>query len=232
MFLTDPRNGNAAGVSTTAPLHRSSVPTMTCTSARGESRQRLARLPAALQQRPDATKTPGAFGWDNTPAIVSTSMVTSYTGTSTYLLLSNYNDYVAQVDGQGVNKVALLDPTATETDSHSSSNGLTVMREVLNIAGPTPDAANQNSTFPSRGVAVAWERIRCECVDQDGHSSVVRRQSLSLERRHQLDLAVPESRRSGRLAERSDRCGPRRLDVLVNGSTLNRYKHSAASASM
>ncbi len=150
VFLTDPRNGNAAGVSdtsTASPVIGPDNDVYFGVSANPDNGSRgfLLHFSSDLT----TTKTPGAFGWDNTPAIVSNSMVSSYTGTSTYLLLSNYNDYVGQVDGLGVNKVALLDPTATETDSHSSSNGLTVMREVLNIAGPTPDAANQNSSFPS-----------------------------------------------------------------------------------
>jgi large repetitive protein len=150
VFLTDPRNGNAAGVvdsSTASPVigPDNDVYFGTMANPDNGSRGFLLHFNNALT----VTKTPGAFGSDNTPAVVPTSMVSSYTGTSTYLLLSNYNDYVGQVDGQGLNKVALLDPTATETDSHSSSNGLSVMREVLNINGPIPDAASQNSTFPS-----------------------------------------------------------------------------------
>jgi hypothetical protein len=150
VFLTDPRNGNGAGVvdkSTASPTvgPDNDVYFGTMANPDNGSRGFLLHFNNALT----TTKTPGAFGWDNTAAIVSTSMVTSYTGTSTYLLLSNYDDYAGQGDGQGVNKVALLDPTATETDSHASSNGLSVMREVLDAVGPTPDAANQNSTFPS-----------------------------------------------------------------------------------
>ena len=150
VFLTDPRNGNAAGVvdnSTASPVigPNNDVYFGTMANPDNGSRGFLLHFSNDLT----VTKTPGAFGWDNTPAVVSTSMVSSYTGTSTYLLLSNYNDYVGQVDGQGVNKVALLDPTATETDPHSSSNGLSVMREFLTATGPTPDAANQNSIFPS-----------------------------------------------------------------------------------
>jgi hypothetical protein len=150
VFLTDPRNGNAAGVvdnSTASPTvgPDNDVYFGTMSNPDNGSRGFLLHFSSDLT----ATKTPGAFGWDNTPAIVSASMVSSYTGSSAYLLLSNYNDYVGQVDGKGVNKVALLDPTATETDSHASSNGLSVMREILTASGPTPDAANQNSTFPS-----------------------------------------------------------------------------------
>src|SRR5262249_22150737 len=58
-------------------------------------------------------KTPGAFGWDNTAEIVPASMVPSYTGTSSYLLFSKYNNYTVD-DGDGINKIAILDPNATQ----------------------------------------------------------------------------------------------------------------------
>ena len=80
-------------------------------------------------------KTPGAFGWDDTPSIVPASMVPSYHGMSTYLLMTKYNNY-AGLGGDGVNKIAILDPNATEIDPVT---GTTVMNEVLTIAGPTPD---------------------------------------------------------------------------------------------
>ena len=85
------------------------------------------------------TKTPGAFGWDNTASIVSTSAVPSYTGTSAYLIMTKYNNYAGQDEGDGVNRIAVLDPNDTMIEPHTSSNGLLVMKEVLTIAGPTPD---------------------------------------------------------------------------------------------
>jgi Calx-beta domain len=85
------------------------------------------------------TRTPGAFGWDNTPSVVPASMVPSYTGSSSYLLFTKYNNYAGLDGGDGVNKIAVLDPNATMVERHTSSNGLLVMREVLTIAGPTPD---------------------------------------------------------------------------------------------
>ncbi len=79
-------------------------------------------------------KPPGAFGWDDTASLVPSFMVSSYTGTSSYLLMTKYNDY-ADAGGSGLNKIAVLDPGATQTDE---ANGATVMKEVLTILGPTP----------------------------------------------------------------------------------------------
>jgi hypothetical protein len=82
------------------------------------------------------TKTPGAFGWDDTPSLVPTSMIPGYTGSSTYLLMTKYNNYAGINTGDGQNKIAILDPNATETDPVT---GATVMKEVRTILGPTPD---------------------------------------------------------------------------------------------
>jgi hypothetical protein len=79
---------------------------------------------------------PGAFGWDDTASVVPATMVPSYTGPSTYLLMTKYNNY-AGVGGDGVNKLAIVDPSTNMIDPIS---GKTVMKEVLTIAGVTPDA--------------------------------------------------------------------------------------------
>ena len=84
-----------------------------------------------------SSKTPGAFGWDDTSTVVPASIVPSYGGQSSYLLMSKYNNYV-DWGGDGLNKLAILDPNATETDPVT---GVTVMNEVLTIAGPTPEGA-------------------------------------------------------------------------------------------
>jgi hypothetical protein len=80
-------------------------------------------------------KTPGAFGWDTTAALVPASLVPSYTGTSRYLLMSKYNNY-ANVGGNGDNRIAILDPRNSETDPIT---GVTVMKVVLSIEGVTPN---------------------------------------------------------------------------------------------
>jgi hypothetical protein len=86
------------------------------------------------------SKTPGAFGWDDTAAVVPASMVHSYRGKSSYLLMSKYNNYKGVGSGDGLNKIAILDPNGTETDPVTGV--VTVMKEVLTIAGPTPDGAS------------------------------------------------------------------------------------------
>jgi len=81
-----------------------------------------------------AAGAPGGFGWDTTPSIVPASMVPSYGGSSSYLLFTKYNNYAGVGSGDGVNRIAILDPRATRPDPIS---GLAIMDEVLTIAGPT-----------------------------------------------------------------------------------------------
>ncbi len=83
------------------------------------------------------SKTPGAFGWDDTSSVVPSFMVPSYRGKSLYLLMTKYNNY-AEGGGNGLNKIAVLDPNSTETDPVT---GASVMQEVLTMTGVTPDGA-------------------------------------------------------------------------------------------
>jgi hypothetical protein len=76
---------------------------------------------------------PGSFGWDVTPTLIPAAMAPTYTGTSSYLVAVKYNNY-SGIGGDGVNRLAVLDPNAGQPDSFSSQ---AVMREVLTIIGPT-----------------------------------------------------------------------------------------------
>ena len=90
------------------------------------------------------TKTPGSFGWDDTASIVPAAAVASYHGRSSYLILTKYNNYVNTGTGNGVNKVAILDPSATMQDAYATN--IAVMAEVITVTGPTP---NPVSEFPN-----------------------------------------------------------------------------------
>ncbi|MFL6675639.1 MAG: hypothetical protein ACJ8LG_20380 [Massilia sp.] len=82
-------------------------------------------------------KTPGSFGWDDTPSVVPASMVPSYSGSSKYLLTIKYNNYARAGTGDSKNKVAVLDPNASQPDPIVSS--VAVMKEVLTVLGQTAD---------------------------------------------------------------------------------------------
>ena len=87
-------------------------------------------------------KIAGSFGWDDTVSIVPATMVGSYSGTSPYLIMTKYNNYGNQgAHGDGKNRVAILDPAASQPDAYA--NGTVVMKEVLTVLGPTADAEVQ-----------------------------------------------------------------------------------------
>ncbi|MBS1721766.1 MAG: hypothetical protein JSS66_02035 [Armatimonadetes bacterium] len=77
----------------------------------------------------------GAFGWDDTVAIVPAGLVPSYQGTSTYLLMTKYNNYL-EGGGNGFNKIGILDPNDFQMDPIDQTN---TMKEILTKVGPTQD---------------------------------------------------------------------------------------------
>ena len=82
---------------------------------------------------------PGSFGWDVVPTVIPSTMVPTYSGASSYLLAQKYNNYAGAGSGDGLNRMAVLDPRAGQLDAFSS---VTVMREVITILAPTPDPNN------------------------------------------------------------------------------------------
>ncbi len=89
------------------------------------------------------TKTPGGFGWDDTASIVPASMVPSYHGTSSYLIMTKYNEYAGHGGTTGQNMLAVLDPNGTEINNLPNTSGTTQMKEVETVLGPTLDADEQ-----------------------------------------------------------------------------------------
>ncbi len=96
------------------------------------SRGWLLHFNATLSQ----TKTPGSFGWDDTASMVPASMVPGYTGPSSYLLMTKYNNYAGAGTGDGKNRVAVLDPQQSQADTIV---GLPVMKEIQTQLGQTVD---------------------------------------------------------------------------------------------
>ena len=109
------------------------------------------------------TLTPGAFGWDDTASVVPSPAVPCYTGTSKYLLLAKYNNYAGY--GNGLNKVAVLDPNDTMPDPVT---GTSVMKEVITVLGVTPD-----QEFPGYPGAVREWCINTAAVDPAGKCAIV-----------------------------------------------------------
>jgi outer membrane protein assembly factor BamB len=114
-------------------------------------------------------KTPGSFGWDQTVSVVPSSSVPSYTGASSYLLVSKYNNYLIFGHGNGHNRIALLDPHAAQKDRFSK---VQVLQEVRTVLAPTqvpqepPGAVyewciNSVAVDPATGTAMA--------NNEDGH---------------------------------------------------------------
>ncbi len=109
-------------------------------------------------------KPTGAFGWDDTAAVVPAASVPSYSGTSSYLILTKYNNY-AGVSGDGHNRVGILDPNDTEVDPIT---GHTVMKEIITVLGQTPD-----SEFPNTPGAVREWCINTAAIDPYTKCAVV-----------------------------------------------------------
>jgi hypothetical protein len=113
-----------------------------------------------------ASKTPGSFGWDDTASVVPAGAVPSYNGASAYLILTKYNNYAGSGSGNGVNQVAILDPSAAMQDSYSSTP-VSVMKEVLTVTGVTPDSL---AGFP--GAVREW-CVNTVAVDPFTKSAIV-----------------------------------------------------------
>jgi len=109
-------------------------------------------------------KPTGAFGWDDTAAVVPSAAVPSYMGTSRYLILTKYNNY-AGVGGDGHNKVGILDPNDTQVDPIT---GNTIMKEIITVLGVTAD-----SEFPNDPGAVREWCINSAAIDPFNKCAVI-----------------------------------------------------------
>jgi hypothetical protein len=109
-------------------------------------------------------KTPGSFGWDNTVSVLPARAVPGYHGTSRYLLASKYNNYLGiGPHGNGHNRVALLDPRASQKDPFANTR---VMRAVETVLSPVQ--------YPGAAAGARYEWcINSAVVDTADHSVIV-----------------------------------------------------------
>ncbi|MFZ6657564.1 hypothetical protein [Undibacterium sp. TJN19] len=139
VLLNDPKEKTAAFVSddstaspTVGPDGDVYIGVLEATASAHNQRGWMLHFNADLSK----SKIPGSFGWDDTASIVPASMVSSYKGSSSYLIMVKYNNYARSGSGDAKNKVAVLDPNTSQQDSISDQQ---VMTEVLTVLGATPD---------------------------------------------------------------------------------------------
>ncbi len=161
------------------------------------------------------TKTPGSFGWDNTASIVPKALIPSYTGPSSYLLMTKYNNYYGLPNsGDGHNKIAIIDPNQTQADPYSSA---TVMKDIQTVTGPTQ--------FPGEPTGSTYEWcINSAVVDavkgvviansEDGHVYRWNLATNTLTQVMTLNPPVPE-------AYTMTLIGPDGTVYVINNSTLH-----------
>jgi len=104
-------------------------------------------------------KTPGSFGWDDTVSVVPAKLIPGYKASGSYLLMTKYNNYIDIGTGDGKNRIAILDPNATEADPIIPA--VSVMNEVQTQLGPT--------AFPGGAPGQVYEWcINSSAVDAKG----------------------------------------------------------------
>jgi hypothetical protein len=130
------------------------------------------------------TKIPGSFGWDSTPSVMPARAVPGYHGTSPYLLVSKYNNYLGiGPHGNGHNQMAVLDPRASQTDPYAKIRVMKAVRTVLSpvhfpgapagaryewcinsaVADPADDSVIVNN---EDGILYRWDLARNTLVEK------------------------------------------------------------------
>jgi hypothetical protein len=108
------------------------------------------------------TKIPGSFGWDNTPSVVPARAVPRYHGSSPYLLVSKYNNYLGiGPHGDGRNKVAVLDPRSSQQDPYANVQVMKAVQTILSPVHPprTPAGARYEWCINSAAVDLADDSV-------------------------------------------------------------------------
>ena len=91
-------------------------------------------------------RTPGSFGWDETVSVLPAASLPAYKGTSPYLLVSKANNYRGIGTGDGLNRMAVLDPAASAPDPILPA--VATMRPVETVLAPSAVPGEGSATFP------------------------------------------------------------------------------------
>ena len=113
------------------------------------------------------TKTPGSFGWDNTVSVVPASAVPRYHGTSPYLLMSKYNNYPIGPHGDGHDRIAVLDPRASQKDPYANTRTMKAVETILSPLHPpgAPAGARYEWCINSAVVDLADDSVMVNSED-------------------------------------------------------------------
>jgi hypothetical protein len=143
-----------------------------------ESHGWMLQFDANLDQRDASSKLypVGSFGWDDTPSVVPVSIVPSYKGKASYLILTKYNNYDddgSDAGADGSNKVAVIDPTSNSITKDRQS-GIPVMNEILTVLSPTlskddPQHPNSRAEWCINSAAVDVNKRGAIVNCEDGH---------------------------------------------------------------
>lgn len=135
---------------------------------------------------------PGGFGWDDTASIVPAAMLPQYTGPSSYLLMVKYNNYLGRGWGDGLNRLAIIDPNASQIEVIT---GVAIMREVQTILGPTFESGNSGPVKEWCINTVAVDPLTGSVLanSEDGHLYRWHLASNSFTQRIQLTSGIAES---------------------------------------
>ena len=88
-------------------------------------------------------KTPGSFGWDNTVSVLPASAVPRYHGSSPYLLMSKYNNYPFPPRGDGLDRIAVLDPRVSQQDPYANIRSMKTVQTALSPVHVPGDPAGE-----------------------------------------------------------------------------------------
>jgi hypothetical protein len=161
-------------------------------------------------------KTPGSFGWDNTVSVVPARAVPRYHGASPYLLVSKYNNYPYGPPGHrgdGLDRVAVLDPRVSQQDPYANTRSMKTVQTVLSPVHVPGDPAGERYEWCINSAVVD---VADDSVIANSEDGILYRWDLrtnTLAEKIRLNAPIPE-------AYTPTVIGPDGTVYAINNSTL------------